>query len=51
MIPDEELRRLPDEAKEESDRFFRKKSNVLAMKKDKPVVTTKGRIFRIFKGK
>ncbi len=51
ILPAEKLRTLPVEAKQESERFYRERSNKRSLqknKKDKPVIKTQSRIFRIF---
>jgi len=51
ILPPEKLRTLPVEARQESERFYRERSNRRSLqkdKKDKPVIRTQSRIFRIF---
>jgi len=48
LLPEEKLRSLPSEAKQESERFYGEKQDRRSLTKNKPVIKTRSKIYRIF---
>lgn len=47
-MPEEKLHSLPSEAKQESERFYRERQDKRRLPRNKPVIKTRSKIFRIF---